>query len=214
MHCTNCGTQIPDGAKFCPNCAQPVDAVPAQPASKRQKMKKKKGSRLVAVLVAVVGVIIILAVALGSGNNDSKPTIDAATSAAPAAPVADAQGSLVYEDDLFKASLVRFEDPSLAGVSVDGLLYIYFNIENKSDHELMITLQDVSLNHYSVGYSLGTPIVVTPGNKSMQPVSVSNSEAGGLKAADITNCQFKFYVMDNASGSVLETTKLISVSTK
>lgn len=210
MHCTNCGTQIPDGAKFCPNCAQPVAAVPAQPASKKQK-KKKKGSRLVAVLVAVVGVVIILAIALGSGDNNSKPTTDAATSAAPAA---DAQGSPVYEDDLFKASLVKFEDPSLAGVSVDGLLYIYFNIENKSDHELMITLQDVSLNHYSVGYSLGTPIVVTPGNKSLQPVSVSNANTGGLKAADIANCQFKFFVMDNASGSVLETTKLISVSTK
>ena len=26
--CTNCGTQIPDGSRFCPNCGAPVGANP------------------------------------------------------------------------------------------------------------------------------------------------------------------------------------------
>ena len=28
-HCTNCGAQIPDGTKFCPECGQPIPAEPA-----------------------------------------------------------------------------------------------------------------------------------------------------------------------------------------
>lgn len=32
MFCSNCGTKIPDGSKFCPNCGAPVGAsVPSQP---------------------------------------------------------------------------------------------------------------------------------------------------------------------------------------
>ena len=31
MFCTNCGTQLPDGSRFCSNCGAPQAAAPAQP---------------------------------------------------------------------------------------------------------------------------------------------------------------------------------------
>ena len=31
MHCIHCGTELPDGAKFCTSCGQPVQAAPSAP---------------------------------------------------------------------------------------------------------------------------------------------------------------------------------------
>ena len=39
MFCSNCGNQIPDGSKFCPNCGSPVVPVPASSAFEQAKEK-------------------------------------------------------------------------------------------------------------------------------------------------------------------------------
>lgn len=42
MHCTQCGTELPDGAKFCPDCGAKVTAKPAQ-VDVRQKLGTVEG---------------------------------------------------------------------------------------------------------------------------------------------------------------------------
>jgi len=74
MYCTNCGSEIPDEAMFCPFCAKPVGSStsphiqppqPSQPSYQAtpytpSKPKKTTGGAAVAVLlVVVVGIILV-----------------------------------------------------------------------------------------------------------------------------------------------------------
>ncbi len=39
MFCMSCGTQVPDGARFCPDCgAKQVQRTPVQPSEKKKKV--------------------------------------------------------------------------------------------------------------------------------------------------------------------------------
>lgn len=43
MHCTNCGAELKDGAKFCTKCGRPTEPLPTQrPQAVREKGKKKR----------------------------------------------------------------------------------------------------------------------------------------------------------------------------
>jgi hypothetical protein len=59
MHCTNCGTVVPDGAAFCPKCGQ------AQaPATTQQSASppKKSGRKLLGCLGIAVAIVVALAI--------------------------------------------------------------------------------------------------------------------------------------------------------
>ena len=64
MHCTNCGTNIPDGAAFCPKCGQAVGQTsspqPSQAATPPE-VPKKKLSKGAGCLLGGVGIILLLA---------------------------------------------------------------------------------------------------------------------------------------------------------
>ena len=78
-YCQNCGTQLSEGAKFCPECGQeqskPTASVqPAQPQQKPAK-PKTKGKHLLIIVVAVVGMLIFVSLICsrcGGGSSSSK----------------------------------------------------------------------------------------------------------------------------------------------
>lgn len=87
MFCDNCGSELRDNAKFCPNCGAPVTTVNKAPQADRtvqqpiQAAPKKKSalSTVLIVLIAVVGVALIAAVgvfayALSAQNIDNNIT--------------------------------------------------------------------------------------------------------------------------------------------
>ena len=110
MFCLNCGTQLPDGIKFCPNCGAKVDQQPIQqpapqpaytqqpadyqqPAHAAGTSTKKSPVGLIVAAVAVIAIVIIVAVmAIGhigpfasGGGTGSGASSDASASASSAA---------------------------------------------------------------------------------------------------------------------------------
>jgi hypothetical protein len=71
MHCTKCGSVVPDGAAFCPNCGNataPVQAsAPGSPFARNAEPEepKNKKSKLLGCLGIGVGAVVLLAI-LGS----------------------------------------------------------------------------------------------------------------------------------------------------
>lgn len=91
MYCNNCGTQNPDGVKFCSNCggqllnasaqtasAQPeYSAAPAQPNASYAvtQPEKKKNGKLIGIIagvavVVIVAIIVVVIAFIGGKNND------------------------------------------------------------------------------------------------------------------------------------------------
>ena len=58
MFCPNCGSKLPDDARFCGSCGTRLQA--DQPPPKPQKEKKKNGKK---VLIVTVSILLVLAIA-------------------------------------------------------------------------------------------------------------------------------------------------------
>ena len=83
MFCTNCGKQVADEAKFCPNCGNPIVAnqgasVSAASEAPATSKKAPTGSKKrVPLLIGVVAIVVVLAIAAASqlGNDDADKAI-------------------------------------------------------------------------------------------------------------------------------------------
>ena len=68
--CIQCGTQVPDGVKFCPSCGAPIAQAPVQQAQTftapqvqaAMPQQKKGGSKAGLIIGIVAGVVVIAAV--------------------------------------------------------------------------------------------------------------------------------------------------------
>lgn len=61
MFCPNCGSKLPDDARFCGSCGTRLQA--DQPPPKPQKGKKKNGKKI---LIVTVSILLVLAIAAGA----------------------------------------------------------------------------------------------------------------------------------------------------
>lgn len=92
MYCNNCGTQNPDGVKFCSNCGgqllnasaqtasvQPeYSAAPAQPNASYAvtQPEKKKNGKLIGIIVGVAVVVIVAVIAVVLALGSGKKSLD------------------------------------------------------------------------------------------------------------------------------------------
>lgn len=84
MFCTNCGKQVADNAKFCPNCGSPtitnqeptLSAAPPEPQAAANKKAPTIGKKKVPLIIGAVVVVVILAIVaaslLGGGSDRDK----------------------------------------------------------------------------------------------------------------------------------------------
>ena len=72
-NCTNCGTELAEGTKFCPNCGKLVEQVqltspvqlPSPAATKQKKKSSKKGCLKIgclSIVIAIIAIIVIVSV--------------------------------------------------------------------------------------------------------------------------------------------------------
>jgi hypothetical protein len=82
MHCVKCGTAVPEGAAFCPNCgaATSTSAPPRRAAEPEPEQKNKK---LVGCLLIGLGIIVLLII-IGSFAPDAKDSAGNGTTPATA----------------------------------------------------------------------------------------------------------------------------------
>ncbi|MGD0318855.1 MAG: zinc-ribbon domain-containing protein [Nitrososphaerales archaeon] len=65
-YCSNCGKEVPAGAKFCPNCAapmafqQPRQADQTPPPSPGSGMTRPRGTRILILVDFIVGIVVII----------------------------------------------------------------------------------------------------------------------------------------------------------
>ena len=74
MYCIKCGTKLPEGAKFCPDCGAAVNGAPTVgDEAKKAKGKRfgKKSAALVGGLIAVIAVLGIIGSLSGENRNDT-----------------------------------------------------------------------------------------------------------------------------------------------
>ena len=59
--CSKCGTELAEGAKYCPKCGAPVDITSIEP--KREKRSKSKGKPLSSMTIIAIIVIVVVVIA-------------------------------------------------------------------------------------------------------------------------------------------------------
>lgn len=75
MYCGNCGKQIRNEEKFCPNCGQPVIVRQEKVQERKQEKKYKKDNRGRKINICLIGIIAVLVLVLVLQNLSVLPTL-------------------------------------------------------------------------------------------------------------------------------------------
>ena len=75
MYCGNCGKQIRNEEKFCPNCGRPVIVQQEKVQERKQEKKYKKDNRGRKINICMIGIIIVLVLVLVLQNLSVLPTL-------------------------------------------------------------------------------------------------------------------------------------------
>lgn len=219
MYCKNCGNQIPDGTKFCPNCGASSEAT-ANQATLMQKLKSKdskesnKKNRKVGCLCAIViivAMVAIIGVLIDAG--DTEPTEPTKDSVSVSQEAPEKKQDVIYEDNYIKASFVKVYSDALVDSAVDGVAYLQLHVENKSSQTYTVTLSNAAINGMSTTIGSGVPMRILPGNASEQPFILFTKNTGVDNADQINKLQFSFYLLDENMNN-LEETKTITINVK
>lgn len=97
MYCVKCGTKLPEGAKFCPDCGVAVSGTSAHGTEAEKEKGKRFGKRSAALVGGVIAVIAVLGIigSLSGENRNDAASDDRPESGASAFP----DGSDTYHDD-------------------------------------------------------------------------------------------------------------------
>ena len=224
MYCQNCGKEIETGVSFCPNCGSPVNNKPTA------KKKKKKG---IGCLTFLCIIIILAAVLIVSsiGSEPSDQAIDAAPNAndtsnaqmseAKTVDNTDAANSdsitigteenisdIIVDNEAFTATFIKAQDePTL------GVFYIFINVENKTDSEIVINLDDADVDGETIPLiTTGIPLVIRPGNSGQTGFIFSMVNLSIDTMEDAKDATFRVVARDNETFSVIAESDLVTVA--
>lgn len=233
MFCKNCGAQLNENTNFCTYCGCPVKENTQQGAQytpfnngnynqkqkgiihevreknkQNQGKKKAKSGCLSAVIIFVSIAVIITVVSILVGGNDDTDNSNI-TSSTVAEANEDKQEE-IFEDDYMKVTYIECFDKK----SVDGATYLRLSVENKSDKNITVSLEDVSVNGAMVNTGSGVPMTIAPGKSSQQPFILFTGAAGIGSSDEIDSISLKISLLDNDTSEVIEETKQIEIDVK
>ena len=185
--CRKCGAQISTDVNKCPHCG----AVPT---------KFIVSYILVALVVALMFVLIF---AVANSNNDSATSNDKTTVQSNDSGMK--KGDLIYEDDRYKISFIKFEDPNL-GVTTFNL---YLKVENKTDREIIAMLTDGYANDTAIQFMTGLPVKIEPGKNAVGAFVFGYNNLGFDTIEDVEKIEFNFTAYNSENyDTIFETEKL------
>jgi hypothetical protein len=101
---------------------------------------------------------------------------------------------VIYEDDNVIVSYKYLTDLK-AGITV---YHLYMEVENKSDKNIMVSLNDAYVNDISVMFLSGMPAPqIEPGKKAIGPFFFGYNNLGIDSIDDVKKIEFDFCVRDN-----------------
>lgn len=199
--CKACGEEIAKSAKACPHCGA-------------------RQHRGVAVLCAIIIIIAIAAcvgvIAASSGDDKpqqaesgstgaNSPSAQESVSSDPATSSAASENQVGVIFDGSYATIAYAETFEADGVS--GCFYINLQIENKSESEIWVYLEDVYVDDLSCTSGTGLPVTVLPEKKTNGSFIVFCD--GSLDSVE--KVEFKVVVADNETATRLETSDTLKI---
>lgn len=178
--CSECGKEVSNKAKSCPNCGAPLNS-----------KEKKKGSllkKVIGVFIAIVGVLILIG-SCSSGddvknvtpeNTDSENTKDIDTNSNKT--TAFSVGEIAEYRDV-QVSVLDYEESTGNewGKPEDGNVFVFINIEiaNNSDEEINISSLvsfDGYCDDYKLDFSSNAFMAMTTNNMNQLDGSVATGK--------------------------------------
>jgi len=159
-------------------------------AAKAKKYKTQTLVYFVLSLACIIGFIFFTP----STSTDTEAAVSGAASESTADVV-------IYEDDTFKAIYKGLTEYS----SIPETVYIVVQLENKTDGEITVYPDKVSVNDMSLTLMSGTPATMQGGKKFNQSWFFTYSNAGIQSLDDIKSIDMAFYVVDESFNTIDET---------
>lgn len=215
MFCQKCGIQLESNTKFCPSCGVPVN-------SKTGKKAKKKPSLFVRIILVLLTLIVVvpatlLCIAILSDSSDSSEisnsesdqynSIVSASTAQNESTVETVDDSLLVDNEFFTATYIGAQDQSDLGV-----FYVTLKIENKTDAEVFVSVEDADVDGETVQMVMtGVPLVVRPGNSGQTGFIFPMSNLGITSMDEAEQATFRIVLRNNETLDIVAKSDLVTV---
>lgn len=225
--CRTCGANLDVKVKICPKCgASQYSVVPAKlkqcrhcggnVASVLQKCPHcgKSTNNYTALCIGLGAIaLFVLMFAFTLSKNDKpqkhstppKPTKTVAVETS--TPVPEKKELDLYSDSEVNIKYMKLFDQSDI---VKGTLYLQLRVTNNSTSNVIVRLEDVSVNKMTVTSGTAVPIKIEPGNMSVSPFILFTGNTGIVKADEVNNIRFKLEMLDE-NFKTLHTTTTVNV---
>lgn len=112
---------------------------------------------------------------------------------------------VLFENEVVKVTFMEiFELPELV-----GSCYLRLKVENKSDKNVTVYLKDTYVNDTAQLMGSGVPMVLAPGKNSQAPFFFGYANLGISSKDEVKKIEFKVFLLDDNSDTVVETESLI-----
>ena len=168
----------------------------------KEKMPLKKRIILVFVTLAlgvIVGILFAAILSTPTDAPESNSTVEEKT--------VSEQQKVLFEDDNYKVTYQKFVDPDM-GVTTFNL---YLKVENKSDKEVTVMLNEGYANDTAVTFMTGMPVNIAPGKNAIAPFIFGYANLGFEKIEDIKKLEFKVSFRDKETFNELFQTDTIQL---
>ena len=116
----------------------------------------------------------------------------------------NSEEEVLFENEIVKVAFVEiFEAPGVVGTC-----YLRLKVENKSDKTVTVYLKDTYVNDSAQLIGSGVPMVLAPGKNSQSPFFFGYTNLDISGKDDVKKIEFKVFLLDGDSNTVLETESL------
>ena len=157
---------------------------------------RKKPSMFVRLMIVVLALIVGICIGL--------IVIMAGSSEPGSATASTNEAYVILENDIAKVSYEK----AFEATGISGAFYLQLKMENKSDREVWVYLDSVSVDDAMVTPMSGVPTIIAPGKYSTNPFILS----GNLEDAE--EVTFRIVYADNETSAQLFQSDYITVSVK
>lgn len=116
----------------------------------------------------------------------------------------------LFDNDILSATFISAQDASSIGV-----FYVTLKIENKTDADIVITLEDADVDGETIPLiTTGVPLVVRPGNSGQTGFIFSMVNLSISSMSEAEEATFRVVARDNDTFETVYKSDLITVSIK
>lgn len=172
--------------------------------NKTPEQKKKLSLPLRILMVLIVVITVVLCAAILS---DSEEPADGSTAQSTGAEDQATDECVLIDNDTVKATFIGAEDASSLGV-----FYVTLKIENKTDTEVVINLEDADVDGETIPLiTTGVPLTIRPGNSGQTSFIFSMVNLSISAMGDAENATFRIAVRDSETYDVIYKSDLVTV---